>query len=170
MATRPFPSGTGSEQWHRTGDGSRVRAGLFRPGWRNLEPPGLATPGEELLLVVQVHPTSSVRRRQLRVELYRGDALRDVHSQEIAADSTIPVELFLGLASSLTPGRSARLTCRVQFDGVEIARTGVLLATAAADAQGRFACDLDTAGSSATLLAFADLLAGQLQRPQNLGT
>jgi hypothetical protein len=166
MATDPFPSGAGLGPWHRTADGSRLRAGLFRPGWTNLEPPGLAAPGEELLLVVQVRPTSSVRRRQLRVELYRGDTLRDVHSQEIATAATTPVELFLRLTSSLTPRRSARLTCRVHFDGVETTRLGVLLATAAADAQGRFRGDLDTAGSSATLLAFADLLAGQLQGPE----
>ena len=123
MPANQTPASVTLGPWTVAQDGSRFPApALLRPGMRRLEPPVLAAPGDELLLVVQLRPAACERERELRVDLYRGDERRDSQRRIMSAGSSVPLDLCLRLTSSVTPGRSARLTCRVALEGWGIAR------------------------------------------------
>jgi hypothetical protein len=121
----------------------------------------LVRPGDEVVLWVEAR--AGHRSRELVVEFWRGDQLRDRWRQRLRPGADIAQALRLRWGEA---GVSARLTCRVLIDGREVARRTALLGPGAVDAQGRFADGAAARGASpATLLAFTDELRRQLGGP-----
>jgi hypothetical protein len=138
-----------------------VRCGLYRVGREGAGAAGLVGQGDEVVLWVEVR--AGWRARELVVELWRGDRLRDRGRLRLRRGVSVSRLWRLRWGEA---GGSSRLTCRVLVDGREVARRAALLGPGAVDAQGRFAGGAPARGASpATLLAFTDELRRRLSLP-----
>jgi hypothetical protein len=139
---------------------SSVRCGLYRLTPEGLSRAGLVSPGDELVLLVEVRATR--RPHELIVQLWRGERLRHTWQQRLEAG--VPAALALRLRRGQA-GTSSRLTCRVLLDWREVARGTALLGPGTIDAQGRLPGGSSPAASTATLMAFAAELERHFEEP-----
>jgi hypothetical protein len=138
-----------------------IRAGLYHLTPEGPSRAGLVRSDDGLVLLVEVvtgdHP------RELMVEFWRGDRLRDQWGRRLNAGERLSLAFRLRWGA---PGASSRLTCRILIDGRPVIRRTALLGEEPVDAQGRLANGIASrAASLATLLAFRDELRRHLDRP-----
>ena len=144
--------------WKPMPDGRRVRASLVVCRDGTPAPPGLVRRSDEVSLLMEIAPprapgTAAV----LRVELYRGEVLRDRRSEALPATQTETVVLAYDLGRGTGAGKSSRLRCCLWLGVWPVGEVVVLLGGGVADAQGRLS-DVAGEASPATLLAAVETL------------
>jgi hypothetical protein len=138
-----------------------IRAGLFHLTREGPSRAALIRPDDELVLLVEA--VMGGCPRELTVEFWRGDCLRDRWARRLEAGERLSLAFRLRWG---VPGASSRLTCRILIEGRQVIRRTALLGEGPVDAQGRFVNGVASrAASSATLRAFRDELRRQLDCP-----
>lgn len=140
-----------------------VHCGLFRIAPDGLERPGLCGAADELVLLIDIvmGTAAPTGPRELVVECWRGDLLRDRQRQQVPFTAGGRWSAAFRLHWTGRPDGSTRLRCRVLLDGQEIGDEQALLGRPEVDAQGRLAGPAPAA-SPATLLAFEQALLARL--------
>ncbi|MFH1921863.1 MAG: hypothetical protein ABIP48_18510 [Planctomycetota bacterium] len=100
----------------------------------------------------------------LTIELYRGDRLRDRRRLRVDFSASGYWSAAFRLHWSTGPASSSRLSCHVLANGRQIARHQLLIGPPQVDGQGRFPRAMDSSVSSATMIAFEDMLSSQVRR------
>ncbi|HKM55601.1 MAG TPA: hypothetical protein VJY33_19505 [Isosphaeraceae bacterium] len=136
----------------------RVACGIYRVDEASLAAPGLAGPTDELLHLIDLttDPVRCPLRRnvELTVELWRGENLRDRFQHALMAGDRSRWTFAFRLARGASSPGSSRLIARILLDGIEVARSMVLLGRPDIDAQGRFRDGASRPASAQTLVSF----------------